>query len=542
MGVLARTRGPGRQYDHQRDLAVLGGKSTGNDPVDTSSGTTLDVNGDGKADLVVTAPYAASYAGAAHVYLGTANGFQRIDLAGRPGITEFGYSTSSAGDVNGDGYADFLTGSVGAAHLYFGGPNPSAASWNDTTSPDGAELAAIEQQFGFAVASAGDVNADGYVDFLVGTSPPDDDPGHAYLYLGGPTPNTFRRLDITGPDGDAAHFGSVVANAGDVNGDGFGDFIVAAWGANANAGTTHLYLGEATPNETDWNGAQAPKRIDLVNPDTLITHFGAATAYAGDINGDGYSDFVVGAWTGSGSGAGSAHLYLGSAEPDAATWNAATSLQRFDLSDPDGGAVSNFGRAVAAAGDVNGDGYGDFIVGAGGEGPAQSLPGTVHLFLGQATSAATSWNGVMNAKRIDIAGPDGANANFGNSVSSAGDINSDGFGDFIVGAYNTSSTSGAANLFFGEASPTASDWTGVTTALRMDLFDPDGAADGFGSALACASTVQAMPRPSFSGIGAPLGVPAFANVRLRRSRHLRQARMEAAMRALACATGTGAAW
>src|SRR5439155_506298 len=150
------------------------------------------------------------------------------------------------------------------------------------------------------------------------------------------------------------------------------------------AGRVHLYLGSATPGPDSWNGSSAAGRVDLINAGHDGAIFGAAVAGTGDVNGDGYADFLVGA-----AKAGAAHLYLGTAKPSAADWNAASPAGRTELVSPDG-ASAVFGSSVAGAGDVNGDGYGDFLVGAEGLGAGA---GAVHLYLGAPRPDATAWNG-----------------------------------------------------------------------------------------------------------------------------------------------------
>jgi hypothetical protein len=144
-----------------------------------------------------------------------------------------------------------------------------------------------------------------------------------------------------------------VASAGDVNGDGYADFLVGSYGASSGSGAAHVYLGSAIPNPTAWNGAAPTQRINLTNPAGASARFGSAVASAGDVNGDGYADFLVGAHDAT-SLAGAAQLYLGSATPSATAWNAAPSSGRSDLANPDG-ASARFGGAVARAKEVNGD-------------------------------------------------------------------------------------------------------------------------------------------------------------------------------------------
>jgi hypothetical protein len=379
---------------------------------------------------------------------------------------------------------------TGAVHLYLGGPNPSAADWNgpsaarriEVESPDG-----HDNYFGMPM-SAGDVNGDGYADFLVGPWLAE----RAHLFLGGPSPggsdwsglSAPKRIDLVSIDGPDALFGAVEP-AGDINGDGYADFLVSAGYANMQAGASHLYLGGANVSAKDWNAAgPTTTRIDLASPDGMGAQFGYSVA-AADFNGDGYGDVVISAPFAGGGGA--AHLYLGSATPSAADWNGASPTRRLDMSNPDG-ANAQFGYRLAGAGDVDGDGYADFVVGANLAGAG----GAAHLYLGYA-AIAPSPTGYAGT-RIDLINPDGAGARFGVSVSSAGDVDGDGLFDFLVGANSASlgtpgSNSGAVHLYVGGAGASA-DWNGAFGASkkRVDLPDLDSVGSYFGQSVARSTT------------------------------------------------------
>ncbi|HEY6177583.1 MAG TPA: VCBS repeat-containing protein, partial [Kofleriaceae bacterium] len=468
--------------------------------IDTSNAAILDVNGDGFPDLLIGAFGASAGSGTVHVYLGSASASagdwnaiasaRRIDLTSPDGsAASFGYAVASAGDVNGDGFADFVVGAFGVnhdagmIHVYLGSATPSAADWNGATAarridvpgPDGADAI-----FGASVAAVGDVNLDGYADIVVGAAKA----SLAHVYLGSATPSAAdwvknpspHRLDLVDPDMMSA-FGTAVASAGDVNGDGFSDFLIGADGANAAAGAAHLYLGSAMPTERAWNQVSATVRLDLRNPDGPGASFGSALTSAGDVDGDGFADFLVAARTATGD-AGAAHLYLGSANPNAVEWNTAT--RRVDLLDPDGNDAL-FGSAVASAGDVNGDGFADFVIGAAG---ASTHAGAAHVYLGGGVPDAAAWNGVAAIGRIDLVNPDGAGARFGASVASAGDVNGDGFVDFVVGADEANALAGASQLYLGSATPSAVAWS---STARIDLVNPAGASARFGVSVASAA-------------------------------------------------------
>jgi hypothetical protein len=410
-----------------------------------------DVNGDGFSDLVLGASHYANgelNEGAVFIYHGGAESLAdeadaRYD--GQIADDWLGTTSASAGDVNGDGYDDAVVGvqlhngsslSVGRVHLFLGGPVASLAA------PDWT----YDGQFwmgetGLSVASAGDVNGDGFGDLVVGTpnaSNPEIEEGRVDVFYGsasglGPTPD----WSFEGNQDDCA-VGWSAASAGDVNGDGYGDLIVGAPGYDSGhswEGRASLFLGSIDGLEPSPAWSFESNMVDA--------QLGAAVASAGDVNGDGFSDVVVGApWFESGeTDEGAAYVFQGSETglPGVPNWFIQTNRTN-----------TGYGGSVAGAGDVNGDGYDDVIVGAFQDSNQQSMEGRAYIYHGSAVGLATTADRVLEMDR--------AAAYFGSPVRGAGDVNGDGFSDVVVGASNDTSGTGQegrAYLFLGSDTGTA---------------------------------------------------------------------------------------
>ncbi|NOZ78472.1 MAG: hypothetical protein GXP48_04685, partial [Acidobacteria bacterium] len=426
-----------------------------------------DVNGDGFADVIVGAPHydnGEADEGRAFVFYGSASGLQpnaiwtaESDQAG----ANFGSAVSTAGDVNGDGYADLLIGASrfdngetdeGRVFVYYGSPaSPSlTADWSAESDQAGAG-------FGAAVSTAGDINGDGYADVIVGASQFDDgetDEGRVFVYYGSRAGLPTTASWSAESDQADAYFGSSVSSAGDVNGDGYVDVIVGAThydNGETDEGRAYVFLGSATGLSTTaaWTAES----------DQANARFGSSVSSAGDVNGDGYADVIVGAlyYNGGEEYEGRAYVYHGSASglSSTAAWTAESNQ-----------VWSCFGNSVSFAGDVNGDGFADVIVGARYFNNGEESEGRAYVYYGSSSglSSSPAWTGEPNQ----------ANARFGWSVSNAGDVNGDGFADVIVGAYyydNPQSNEGRAYVYYGSASGLSSSagWNAEPGQAKADF-------------------------------------------------------------------------
>jgi uncharacterized repeat protein (TIGR01451 family) len=402
------------------------------------------------------------------------------------GTPEFGFSVSSAGDVNGDGFDDVIVGAPGwdggqqgegAAFVFLGsasgivGSDPSTAQAHiESNQP----LAA----FGVSVSGAGDVNHDGYDDVIVGanfyrSTLPGTQlavEGAAFVFLGsasgvqGRDPATAHASIFS--DDNEAEFGEVVAGAGDVNGDGFDDVIVSAphqghpfppgTGIPPNEksgehGAAFVLHGSAqgVASGTAMITADAvllPYELGPADP-VVLAQF-SSVAGAGDVNGDGFDDILV-----SGD---DAFLFIGS--PAGVVGRDPTTAQsrvrRDDLT---------AGFKVAGAGDVNGDGFDDILLGAPGRESVRfssDQTGAAFVFLGGAggivgghvADAHAAVFGSILAEWV------------GHSVDAAGDVDRDGFADIVVAARvypGSLPNEGVAYLFRGSAQ-------GITARSLLD--------------------------------------------------------------------------
>ena len=346
---------------------------------------------------------------------------------------------------------------------------------------------------GYSVIGAGDVNGDGYDDILIGAWGDDDggsSAGQTYLILGNASGWAWN-TDLSAADasfigedkGDLS--GWSVAGVGDINGDGYDDILIGAYGdddGGSYAGQTYLILGNATGWAMD---------TDLANADvSFIGEYaedrsGSSVAGAGDINGDGYDDILIGAYLNDdgGSDAGQTYLILG----NASGWVMDTNLSNADASFIGEDADDGSGWSVANAGDVNGDGYDDILIGAYGDDDGGSYAGQTYLILGNATGWAMDTD-LSNADASFI----GENAGDGSgySVAGAGDVNGDGYDDILIGAPGDDdggSDAGQTYLILGKVS----GWTMDTNLSNADAsFIGEDADDWSGYSVAGAGDVN----------------------------------------------------
>ncbi|MBL8677918.1 MAG: FG-GAP repeat protein [Myxococcales bacterium] len=375
-------------------------------------------------------------------------------------------------DVNADGFDDLAIGApsaspsgrigAGTVTIYFGSATGPSATASQTL-----EGVSAGDRLGNSVAAAGDIDGDGYGDLVVGASlatvsgaTPLSNAGKVYVYRGGPTGLNTTPAYVFNGSATGDNFGHSVSSAGDVNGDGYADILASAWLANTATGQVNVYHGRAA-------GLAMTPAIALTGPD-FYSQFGISVAHAGDANGDGFSDIVVGAALAprTAPSTGRAYVYYGGASGIVAS---ASRLLA--------GAAANdrFGCSVAGGFDVNNDGFSDLVIGAfRADIAGQTDAGAASLFLGRAAGYDVTPHATMTLPMAS------AEDFFGASVTNLGDVNRDGYDDLAIGALQADrsgrTNSGLVAIFHGNLS-------GVS-AMPVRLIDGESAGDGFGAALA----------------------------------------------------------
>ncbi|MEZ6191652.1 MAG: Ig-like domain-containing protein, partial [Phycisphaerales bacterium] len=483
---------------------VAGGDWAGN-----SASSAGEINGDGFDDLVIGANNADpldNNDGTVYIVFGRADGFPaEFDLSTLDGTNGFkinaqvsrdslGVSVASAGDVNGDGIDDLVIGAdladpggnrSGTAYVIYGKTSPFTATFDLSTlnGTNGYKFngAATDDRTGFSVNTAGDINGDGLADVVIGTTAADNgvviDTGRAYVIYGSsaamPAVLTVGALNgtngfiLTGPDADG-QTGFSVSSAGDMNGDGIADLRIgspgATVGSDAGAGKTFVVFGNTAGFGTELNLSTLNGTNGFViEGNAADMGLGFSGSAIGDVNGDGFADLLVSAPASADpASAGSAFVIFGHAGAFPATLSVGSlnGTNGFALLGVDAGDETGFN--VSGIGDVNGDGYDDLLVSAHMAAGGTFENGETYLLFGRAGafSAAIDLSTIPGNGGIVI---NGANVldHAGRYVSMAGDVNGDGYADFLVAArdadVNGNNDAGRTYLIYGR------DFSGTVT-------------------------------------------------------------------------------
>lgn len=378
--------------------------------------------------------------------------FYRFDGANQ--YDRLGEQVSGAGDLNGDGYDDIILGQEMSSASGFS----SSGSAFAYSGLDGSLLyqwhgSATYDSLGCSVSNAGDINGDGFDDVIVGAygASPNGVPaaGAAYAFSGADGSTLYQWNGSITDD----NFGSVVSGAGDVNGDGFDDVIIGAEGATvgalSNVGAAYVYSGADGSQLYMWNGA--------ANNDK----FGASVSDAGDVNADGFDDVIMGAPQAHSGGLNDTGLAYVCSGADGSILTLILGSSAYD----------NLGACVSGAGDTNGDGYADYLVSAPTRSPfILTEAGSVYLYSGSSGMPIYQWDGESDY------------AYLGSSLAGAGDFNQDGFSDVLFSSHYVSPggiyQAGSAYVYSGNAYELLHRWNG------------EAAGDELGISVACAGNVN----------------------------------------------------
>ncbi len=493
-----------------------------------------DINGDGIDDVVIGAisgdPNGKPSAGETYVVFGSTDlgATAILGLLGQPATQGFvlnginaqdqsGSAVSGLGDVNGDGVDDLGIGAVnadsstgssgGQTYVLFGNSNFGATGGItafELSSLDGTNGFVIEgpdtnDNTGFSLSGAGDLNGDSVADFIIGERNDSGDLEEAYVVFGSSVGfgGTLNLGQLDGTDGFAINagrgvvndnFGQSVSEAGDVNNDGFDDLIIGASltqnGLAQAVGAAYVVFGRSDFSASDLSLST----LDGTNGFTILEAvpndlFGAAVSKAGDLNHDGFDDVVISEPYGGAGGRGRAYVVFGTSD---------TSISTLTVSDLDGSngflingansldSLGFYNTSVSTAGDFNGDGIDDLLLGADVADPdGSTAAGEAYVVFGSSTGFAAS---------VDLSSLDGTNGKTLNGIDpndqagaavGSGDFNGDGASDLLIGApganragrndtgesyvvFGTTSAPPAVTVSTTEPSPTQNDPFTVT--------------------------------------------------------------------------------
>lgn len=377
-----------------------------------------------------------------------------------------GYWLNRAGDMNGDGWDDWIIGSChadrngyesGAAFLLLGRAEPDWGSGFYLDNADGIFVGDLNDYVGYAIGGGGDINGDGYDDVVIGSGGRvDSNPNHTggvFIVFGKPSPvwvgdsrlRIMADVVIQGENPvDLAGIG--VEIIGDLNQDGYDEFLVGAPGNDDGAdggGKVYLFLGRA-----NWNRYMS---VTSANATFVNTSANYSAGYCvdglGDVNGDQIPDFIIGAPGGNGK----AFVLFGRSNPN---WGTAFNLNNADVVFNGERGGDGAGSAVAGAGDVNGDGLDDILISAPGNDEGGAGSGKVYLKFGQ----RTGWDSSIYIRDVDASFIGQAyedHLGMTQGVSGGGDFNGDGYNDILMGAQANDEAGerrGKAYLVLGKAS------------------------------------------------------------------------------------------
>ncbi len=469
----------GRLYGWKKDMLLSDSDASFIGSPGSLSGWALsisgDINSDTLDDLVISGPdyiIGTEKIGIVYMVYGReSNWSMDMDLVNSNAVfigenvsDSFGYSLSTSGDVNGDGNEDILIGAPlndkggldsGQTYLVLG----KGFSWRMNTPLSLADSSFVGENprdfFGYECAVVGDVNGDGFNDWVVCAYLNDEsyeDAGQVYLFLG--RENNWGH-DFNISNADASFLGEnhgdnigPMCGSGDVNNDGFDDFLISSpWNdqSGTNAGKVYLILGKKNGWEMDTPLSEADASFLGENAEDEA---GIGTSIQGDVNGDGFDDILIGAPYNDESinDAGKTYLLFGKD----GGWVNNISLSQADASYLGVNSGASSGMTPCIQGDINGDGFDDILI--PNRPGLDSRIGEVYLIFGKSFGFMKNKSLLLSdASFIEEFQAD----RFGGMEGPAGDINGDGLDDILITAGTATSNgkaTGKAYLYFGRSS------------------------------------------------------------------------------------------
>lgn len=430
----------------------------------TASSGIGDYNGDGIDDFAVSNPGAGT--GEVNIYYGTTSlsgPVLNVRIVNSSGYNEdYGYSICGDFDFNDDGFSDIIIGAdnyagKGRAYVFFGRCDAPSILYtaNANMILNGFNTS---DKFGFKVARAGDVNEDNISDIMVSAPYYNSQTGRVYIYYGTKSPALSPAPDVTLTGNPNSLFGFSISSIGSIGGFNSDDIIVGATGSsNLVPGNVYIFFGGCPTSAMDtiYDLSRSGDNTSYFNA------YGYAVCGLGDINGNGVKDFAVGDVFGQNTCSGIA--YTGKTF----IYDGSTGLPIISeiIGEVTAFPYDYFGGTIDALGDIDGDGYNDFMIGSYNfdtqRGRTYLFKTTFAMSPGYCTNHV--WPAVIKhcigndgspeniESYIFATGNTGTNDYVGASVSHAGDVNADGTPDFLYGAVGTDNgaavDAGSAKLF-----------------------------------------------------------------------------------------------